>query len=201
VPVVRPEAQQPATRRGLEERAPAASHLAGERRVTEPFRERFRERDAGHRPVREDLADRVLEAPHLVHGLAEVPRPDQLEPVQPGPKRGDELRQLLRRHEVERPAHGPGLDEGPLVTEREADVVAQEPGDAGAERGLRRAHDLRLDAHVVTDDIADGVVWRGASRRWRRRRSVTSLGPRSGTQDVDCTTVLLGGGHRPIRGR
>ncbi len=151
--VVGPEAQQPAARGRLEERAPARGHAVGERLVAEVPRQGRRQRGPGHRRVREDVADRVLQREHLVGGDLEVAEPDRPQPVDARAEGADELRQLVRRDEVQRPAHRPRLDQRPVAPQRVADVVPSQAVDAGVDRELRGAHDLCLDGDEATDDV------------------------------------------------
>ena len=137
--VVGPEAQQPAARGRLEERAPARGHALGERLVAQVPREGGRQRGSGHRRVREDVADRVLEREHLVCGDLEVAEPDRPQPVDARAEGADELRQLVRRDEVERPAHRPRLDQRAVAPQRVADVVASQAARRGRGSRARRS--------------------------------------------------------------
>ncbi len=150
--VVGAEAQEAAARGGLEERAPAGGDALGERLVAEARREGLPEGGAGHRRVAEDLADPVLEREHLVPRDLEVAEPQRPQPVDPRAQRGDQLRQLVRRDEVERPPHRPGLDQRAVAPQGVPDVLAPHALDAGVDRELRGADDLRLHGDVVADD-------------------------------------------------
>ena len=151
--VVGAEAQEAAAGGGLQERTPARRHAVGERLVAEPLRQGLAEGGAGHRRVGQHVADPVLEGEHLLPGDLEVPEPQRPQPVDPRPERRDQLRQLVRGDQVERPAHGPGLDQRAVAPQGVPHVVAGHALDAGMDRELGRADDLRLHRDVVADDV------------------------------------------------
>ena len=82
-------------------------------------------------------------------GHLEVAEPERAHPVDPRAEGADQLRQLVGGDQVQRPAHRPGLDQRPVAPQGVADVVPGHPVDAGMDRQLGRADDLRLDGDVV----------------------------------------------------
>ena len=174
--VVGPEAQEAAAGGGLEERAPARRHAVGERLVAEVLREGLAEGGAGHRRVGEHVADPVLEGEHLLPGDLEVAEPHRPQPVDPRAERRDQLRQLVRGDEVERPAHRPGLDQRAVAPQGVPDVVAASCASTRAWIASS-AEPMTCACTATWSRTTSSIALRGArrSRCCRRSRSAASF--------------------------
>jgi hypothetical protein len=157
---------EPAAEGGrLEEVAEAAHQLVGERRVARPLGHGGGELLSGEeRPVEHDRhgGDHGL---RLLARQAVMAQPSGLVVARPQAReRGDVARELRRREEVQRAAHGPRLHERALLPQQAIDRAARQALQPGPQRELRTRGDLRMNA-------AEARPRRATRRRARAARA------------------------------
>ena len=102
-----------------------------------------------------------MERDHLLLGDLEVAQPDGALPAEPRAEPAHELRDLARGDEMQGSSHRPRLDQRAVLPQGVAHVVPAQAADPRAQRELGRAHDLRLDRHVLPHDVDEAGVRRG----------------------------------------
>ena len=126
-------------------------------RVAEPLADHGCELGPGPGRRVQHVADRAVDGVELVGRHLEVLEPRGRPRVVARGPGGHEPPQVVRREEMERAAHGPGLDEAP-VGDRVLDVAPADPVDAGGELKLRVARDLGLDPDEIAGDVDERVA-------------------------------------------
>jgi hypothetical protein len=153
VPRLRPKREVALPGECLAEGPPARGEPIGDVLEARPGRNRSDELLAGEWPALERLADRAAERLHHRWGDAEVAHPARSLPGPAGRHEGQERAALLGRDEMERPAHGPGLDEAALDDgpgDRSLGCSLPDPTASSADEALRKL------AHRRTSDRDSG---------------------------------------------
>jgi hypothetical protein len=138
---------------------------------------------AAERPIGERLDDVRAQSFDGLEVQSAAGEPAERVALALGREPCDVQREVAGRDEVQRPAHGPGLDQGPVDVDRGAHARVGQPADARGEREPRGRADLRLRAaHRAA----------GRDQRPRGRAAIEPLG----LQPL-CERILLG--PRPRR--
>ena len=154
------EAELAAEGGGLEHHSPA---LAQDRPILSRAglpHDRRRELLARQHAARQRLRERRDHLLQVLARNAEVLDPTLLEEVRVGRERPEIEGQLGPRQEMQRSAHGPGLDQGALAPERALHCGRRELVHARPERQLSRGEHLRVQAADLP-----GYAQHGAARR------------------------------------